>query len=412
MESITYRGGYLHCEDVDLRSIADLAGTPTYVYSQTSVVQRYENIRRAFADYPHLVCFALKANSNLALGKLLAERGAGADIVSGGELYRALKMGIDPRRVIFAGVGKTEIEIAEALQAGILMFNVESEDELLAIDRVAGALGKIAPVALRVNPDVDPQTHPYISTGLKKAKFGIAGEEIIRLYKLARDLPHVEPVGIQMHIGSQLVHVQPIADAVAKLVDLVTQLRREGITLRYLDIGGGMGITYRDEQPEGPDRLASIVLPLIRETGCTLLLEPGRYIVGNGGGLLTRVLYTKDNGIKKFVIVDAAMNDLIRPSLYDAYHEIHSVQQISEQETVDVVGPVCESGDFFARERSIPQVKPGDLLLIGSAGAYGFTMSSNYNARPRAAEVLIHGANARIVRRRETYEDLVRGEEL
>ncbi|MBI2941258.1 MAG: diaminopimelate decarboxylase [Chloroflexi bacterium] len=414
MENLAYVGGYLRCEGVDLRQIAELAGTPTYLYSQQSIVKRFEAMDRAFAGLPHLVCFALKANSNLAIGRVLAERGAGADIVSGGELYRALKMGIRPDRIIFAGVGKTAREIAEALEAGILLFNVESEGELLALDELAGrlGLGKRAPIALRVNPDVDPQTHPYIATGMKKYKFGIAGEQIPRLYRLAQELPNVEPLGIQMHIGSQLVRIQPIVEAVTKIVRLVEALRADGLALRYIDIGGGLGIAYRDETPEGPARLAAAIGPLIQPTGCTLLLEPGRFIVGNGGGLLTRVLYVKDNGVKKFVIVDAGMNDLIRPSLYDAYHEIRPVRETEARETVDVVGPICESGDFFAHDRPVAAVNPGDLLLIASAGAYGFAMASNYNARPRPAEVLIAGDSVRIVRRRETYEDLIRGEEL
>ncbi len=415
MEAFSYRDGTLACEDVSLAEIAAEFGTPVYVYSETSIRDRFRAVDAAYASVPHLICYALKANDNLAIGRILAELGAGVDVVSGGELFRAQRAGFPGRRTIFAGVGKTRPEIAAALDADILAFNVESPAELATIAEVARAKEVIARVSVRVNPDVDPRTHPYISTGLKKSKFGVPAEQVVELYRQARDNPNLEPVGIQMHIGSQLVQVQPIVDAAARLVQLVESLRQEGIALRYFDIGGGLGIRYRDEAPEGPADLAGRVLPLIRDLGLTLVCEPGRFLVGSAGALVTRILYRKENSGKKFVIVDAAMNDLIRPSLYDAYHEIRPVaepaQPAADLETVDVVGPVCESGDFFAHDRPLPPTGAGDLLALLSAGAYGFAMASNYNARPRPAEVLVRGDERRLVRRRETYQDLIRAEE-
>ncbi|MBI4322162.1 MAG: diaminopimelate decarboxylase [Chloroflexi bacterium] len=412
MDFFGYQNGDLCCEGVRLGDIARQFGTPTYVYSQAQIERNYQEIDLAFGGIPHIICYSLKANSNVAIGHLLATLGAGADIVSGGELFKVLKMGINPQKVVYASVGKTAAEIEYALKARILMFNVESQDELGAIDRIAGRVGLSAPIALRVNPDIDAKTHPYITTGMKKYKFGIAVEDAVRMYQYAQMLPNVEVKGIQMHIGSQLVSVEPIGEAVSKMLDLVGQLRQAGVDVAFIDIGGGLGITYRDETPDGPDALASRILPMLREAGCTLVLEPGRFIVGNAGALLTEVLYTKRNSLKKFVIVDAAMNDLIRPSLYDAYHPIFSVTRKDDTETVDVVGPICESGDFFAHERELPRFEQGDLALIGCAGAYGFSMSSNYNARLRPAEVLVSGQDCRLIRRRESYEDLIRGEEL
>jgi diaminopimelate decarboxylase len=407
-----YRCGALVCEGVPLDAVAEIYGTPTYVYSASEIRSRYRALDEAYRSVDHLICYALKANDNLAIGRLLAELGAGVDVVSGGELYRARKAGFPSNRILFAGVGKTRAEIAEALDADILVFNVESPAELELIGEVAAGKGRVARIAARVNPDVDPQTHPYISTGLKKNKFGVAGEDVLALYRRAREHRFLEPVGIQMHIGSQLVHVQPIADAVARLADLVTALQAEGISLRYFDIGGGLGIRYQAEAPEGPADLAELILPTIRELGLTLLCEPGRFVVGDAGALLTRVLYRKENGAKKFLIVDAGMNDLIRPSLYDAYHAIRPVRESSaDLEVTDVVGPICESGDFLAHQRALPTVPVGGLLAVLSAGAYGMAMASNYNARPRAAEVLVSGGTHRLIRRRETYEDLVRAEE-
>jgi diaminopimelate decarboxylase len=411
VEQFQYKQGVLACEDVPLSEIAATYGTPVYVYSEQSIRERFEALDRAYSSVPHLICYAMKANDNLSIVRLLAGLGAGADIVSGGELFRARRAGVPADRIVFAGVGKTRAEIAQAVDEDVLLFNVESTDELDAIASVAKEKERVARIAVRVNPDVDPHTHPYISTGLKKNKFGVPADQVRAVYRRARDDQYLDPIGIQMHIGSQLVHVQPIADAVQRLADLVHELRGDGIELRYFDIGGGLGIRYRDEEPEGPADLATRVLPTIHDLGVTLLCEPGRFIVGASGVLLTRVLYRKENGAKRFVVVDAAMNDLIRPSLYDAYHEIRSVAPCHGAEVVDVVGPICESGDFFAHDRLLPCVQPGDVLAIMSAGAYGFAMASTYNARPRPAEVLVSGTQHRLIRRRETYQDLLRAEE-
>lgn len=412
MNAFDYRDGELHCEGVPLRALAEEHGTPAYVYSQGAIVSAFERIERAYADLPHLTCYALKANSNIGICHLLASRGAGMDTVSAGEIYRALRAGTPPERIVFAGVGKTREEIGYALDVGILQFTVESAAELEAIDDVAAARGARAPIAFRVNPDVDPQTHPYISTGLKKNKFGVPREEVLDLYERAAGMSNVQPQGIQVHIGSQLVKVRPIVDAVERVVALVDELRRRSIDLRYIDIGGGLAIRYRDEDPEGPDVVAEAIKPLIRATGCTLLMEPGRFLVGNAGLLLSRVVYLKQGPAKKFVIVDAAMNDLIRPSLYDSHHEIKPVTRprFASEEVVDVVGPVCESGDFFAHDRALPRLVEGELIVLMSAGAYGFAMASNYNSRPRPPEILVDGDRARIIRARESFEDLVRGE--
>jgi diaminopimelate decarboxylase len=413
LELFQYVRGTLSCESVPLSELADTYGTPLYVYSETSIRQRYAALDQAYASIPHLICYALKANDNLAIARVLAELGAGVDVVSGGEAYKARLAGFPASKTIFAGVGKSRTEIADAIEQDILAFNVESEAELTRIGEVASEKRKMARISVRVNPDVDPKTHPYISTGLKKAKFGVAAESVVLLYRQARDHEFIEAVGIQMHIGSQLLHLQPIVDGVERLAQLVLELRSEGIQLSYFDIGGGIGIQYADQEAEGPSDLAPRVLPIVRELGLKLLCEPGRFLVGQSGALVTEVLYRKENGPKKFVVVDAAMNDLIRPSLYDAYHSIEPLRQpeTSETEVVDVVGPICESGDFFAHDRSLAPVEAGDRVAVLSAGAYGFAMASNYNARPRTAEVLVRGGDHRLVRRRETYEDLVRTEE-
>ena len=412
-EAFTYDDGSLRCKGVSLFDLVETYGTPLYVYNGDYMVANFDALDRAFAAVPHTICFALKANSTIAIGRQFAERGAGADVVSGGELYRAIKMGIPSSKIIFAGVGKSDDEIEYALRSNILLFNVESPAELKRIERNAERLGTVAPISVRVNPDVDPQTHPYISTGMRKAKFGVPGEQVIDMYSSAADSAWLQPIGIQMHVGSQLVSVQPIIDGATKVAEIVDELTRLGIRLEYFDIGGGLGIRYRDEQPQGPDDLASGVIPIVERLGCRLLMEPGRYLVGAGGLLLTRVLYLKHNGFKKFIVVDAAMNDLIRPALYDAYHEIVPVAEMAGPlEKADVVGPVCESGDFFAQERELPALREDDLVGLTSAGAYGFAMASNYNSRPRPAEVLVSGGSARLVRSRETYEDLVRGEVL
>jgi len=413
MSPFRYRDSELCCEDISLRALAAVAGTPTYVYSKAALLESLKGYERAFRDVPHVVCYSVKANSNLGVLSVLAQAGAGADIVSGGELYRALRAGVPSKKIIFSGVGKSRDEMRDALKADILMFNVESRAELRVLDEVALEMGMRAPVALRVNPDVDPQTHPYIATGLKTSKFGIPYDEALAAYQEAATLQGLEVIGADMRIGSQLTKATPVADAVARVVALVKTLRERRIEIRMIDIGGGLGIRYRDETPPTHQEFATLLMPALRESGVTVLLEPGRSIVGNAGVLLTRVLYRKDTGAAKFVVVDAAMNDLIRPSLYGSYHEIVPVDEHGrsrERETVDVVGPICESGDFLAKDRELARVEQEDLLAVMSAGAYGFAMASNYNTRPRAAEVLVDGNRYTIVRRRETYDDLVAGE--
>ena len=414
MPHFEYRNGELHCESTPLRTIADAVGTPSYIYSRAALVGNYRAYDAAVASHPHMIAYAMKANANLGVVAALAREGAGAEVFSGGELFRALKAGVQPKKIIFAGPGKTREEMRDALKADILMFNVESPAELALLDRVAQELGTRAPVALRVNPDVDPQTHPYISTGLRSAKFGIPIAQAPGEYAKAHRLAGIEVVGVHMHIGSQLIKVAPLADALERVVNLVGTLRSEGISIRLLDVGGGLGIRYRDEEPPSPREYAEVVLSAVRQLGVTLILEPGRSIAGNAGILLTRVLYNKETPDKRFVVVDAAMNDLIRPSLYDAYHEILPVREAGGRPalTVDVVGPVCESGDFLAKDRPLRAVDEGELLAVMSAGAYGFVMASNYNARPRAPEVLVDGNRYAIVRRRESYEDLIAGESL
>ena len=413
MSPFQYRDSELCCEEVSLRALAAAAGTPAYVYSKAALLESLAGYGRAFHDVPHVVCYSVKANSNLGVLSVLAKAGAGADIVSGGELYRALRAGIPPKKIIFSGVGKSRDEMRDALKADILMFNVESRSELRVLDEVALEMGVRAPIALRVNPDVDPQTHPYIATGLKTSKFGIPFDEALAAYEDAATMQGLEIVGVDMHIGSQLTKATPVADAVARVVALVKALRERAIEIRMVDIGGGLGIRYREETPPTHEEYAMVLLPALREAGATVLLEPGRSIAGNAGILLTRVLYRKDTGAKKFVVIDAAMNDLIRPSLYGAFHDIRPIDETARaraREIVDVVGPICESGDFLAKDRELAYVEQDDLLALMSAGAYGFAMASNYNTRPRAAEVLVDGNRYTIVRRRETYEDLVAGE--
>jgi diaminopimelate decarboxylase len=413
MEHFAYRDSELCCEEVSLRALAAVAGTPAYIYSKAALLEGLAGYHNAFRDVPHVVCYSVKANSNLGVLSVLAKAGAGADIVSGGELYRALRAGVSPKKIIFSGVGKSRDEMRDALKADILMFNVESRSELKVLDEVALEMGVRAPIALRVNPDVDPQTHPYIATGLKTSKFGIPYGEALAAYEDAAKMQGLEIVGADMHIGSQLTKAAPVADAVARVVALVKALRERGIEIRMIDVGGGLGIRYRDETPPTHEEYATVLLPALREAGVTVLLEPGRSIVGNAGVLLTRVLYRKDTGAKKFVVIDAAMNDLIRPSLYGSFHDIRPVDEAGcarAREMVDVVGPICESGDFLAKDRELPRFEQEELLALMSAGAYGFAMASNYNTRPRAAEVLVDGNRYTIVRRRETYEDLVAGE--
>jgi len=414
MHDFEYKQGELYCDAVPLSRIAKELGTPCYVYSYGTLIRHFRAFDSAFQDVPHIVAFAMKANSNLAILRLMAREGGGADIVSGGELYRALKAGIPANKMVFAGVGKNRQEIRQALDADVLMFNVESSAELRAIDDVAAEMKRKARVALRINPDIDPKTHPYISTGLKKSKFGISAERALEEFKLAASLRHIDVVGVHAHIGSQLTEVRPFVDSLKKVLGLIDILKTHGANIRYLNIGGGLGITYSDETPPLPRELAKAISPLLRDLKCVMIMEPGRVIVGNAGVLLTRVLYTKDGEAKKFVIVDAAMNDLIRPSLYGAYHDIKPVREMpsSKTETVDVVGPVCESGDFLAKDRAMPEAQPGDLLAVMSAGAYGFVMSSNYNSRPRIPEVLVKDGDIHVIRDREDYADLVRGESI
>jgi len=408
-----YRHGQLCCESLPLTKLVDAVGTPAYVYSKAALLESYRAYDHVFKDVPHLVCYSIKANSNLAVIGTLAKAGAGADIVSGGELQRALRAGVPAKKIIFSGVGKTREEMRDALKADILLFNVESLGELRALDEVAREVGTRAPVALRVNPDVDPQTHKYIATGLRSAKFGIPYSQALDAYTEAAQLPSVRVVGIDMHIGSQLTKTSPLADALARVAALVKQLRERRIEVTTVDVGGGLGIRYRDEVPPSHTDYASVLLPVLKELGATVLLEPGRSIVGNAGALLTRVLYYKETDAKTFVVVDAAMNDLVRPAFYDSYHEIVpalEARAAGPTTTADVVGPICESGDFFAKDRTLPRPEEGDLLAILSAGAYGFAMASNYNTRPRPVEVLVDGDRYTIVRRRETFEDLVAGE--
>jgi len=412
MPEFRYQDGEFQCEAVPFRKIAEEVGTPCYVYSHARLLRQYRAFDSAFNDVPHITAYAIKANSNIAILRLLAKEGAGGDIVSGGELYRALQAGIPPQRIVFAGVGKTDDEIRYALKSDILMFNVESSAELLAIDRVAGELHRKARVALRINPDIDPHTHPYISTGLKKSKFGISADRALDEFKLATTLENIEIAGVHKHIGSQLTQVSPYVDALKKILGLVEELKGIGVVIRYLNVGGGLGITYQDEAPPQPRDLAQALSPLLKDLKCVLIFEPGRSIVGNAGVLLTKVLYQKANPDKTFLIVDAAMNDLIRPSLYGAYHEIKPVRELKARKQVlaDVVGPVCESGDFLAKDRMMPLVDPGELLTVMSAGAYGFSMASNYNSRRRIPEVLVREGEIHVIRAREEYSDLVRGE--
>ncbi|MFO7645059.1 MAG: diaminopimelate decarboxylase [Desulfosarcina sp.] len=408
MDYFDYRDGELWAEQVRVRDLAERFGTPLYVYSTRTLTRHYRAFDSAMQGLDHLTCFSVKANGNVGLLRLMGRLGAGVDIVSGGELHRALKAGIDPRKIVFSGVGKQEHEIRQALATDILMFNVESAQEMEKIGRIAAEMSREARISIRINPDVDPKTHPYISTGLKKNKFGLDILEAAGLYLLAKETPFLEPVGIDCHIGSQLTQIGPFAEALGKLLDFVDQLRQSGVTIRYFDLGGGLGITYNDEEPPLPEELGRFIAKSLAGKPLTVILEPGRAIAGNAGILVTRVLYTKRTAVKKFVIVDAAMNDLVRPSFYGAYHRIGEVSpQARQLEVVDVVGPICESADFLAQDRALPVLKPGELVAVFSAGAYGFTMSSQYNSRPRAAEVMVDGDQTALIRRRETYDDLI-----
>jgi diaminopimelate decarboxylase len=403
-----------YCEQVPLADLAHHTGTPAYVYSSQAILENYAAYTQAFGALPHTVCYAVKANSSLAILALLAKAGAGFDIVSGGELYRVLQAGGDPSKVVFSGVGKTAAEVEYALESGIHSFNCESEAELALIDAKASRLGKKAGFSIRVNPDVDAVTHPYISTGLSQHKFGIAIACAAAVYERSRQFPNLVAEGVSCHIGSQILDPSPILEAVDKVLALADQLRGQGHPIRHLDLGGGLGVAYHagEKSPE-IGAFVEMLSSRILASGLTAMIEPGRSIVGPAGVLLTRVLYRKRNGDKEFLIVDAAMNDLIRPSLYRAHHEILPLRKSAlPPVTMDVVGPVCETGDFLARDRSMANAMPGDYLAISTAGAYGFVQSSNYNSRPRAPEVMVEGATWRIIRQRENYQDLVRGESL
>ncbi|MEY4683647.1 MAG: hypothetical protein RLZ25_106 [Pseudomonadota bacterium] len=407
MDYFNERSGRLYAEEIPLTTIAETYGTPLYVYSRATLERHYRAFDHAFGETQHLICYAVKANSNLAVLNVLARLGSGFDIVSKGELERVLRAGGDPSRVVFSGVGKQEDELRYALEVGIRCFNVEVPDELDILNRLAGELGVQAPISLRVNPDVDANTHPYISTGLRENKFGIPMDAAFGEYLRAKALPHLKIVGIDCHIGSQLTKIDPFLDAFDRLLGMVDRLAAEGIFLEHIDIGGGLGIRYNEETPPEPAEYAAAVIDRLKGRNVSLFMEPGRAIVGNAGVLLTRVLYLKSNGEKNFAVVDAAMNDLIRPSLYQAWQAILPVEVPTSKETqsYDIVGPVCETGDFLGKDRELAIV-PGDLLAVRSAGAYGFTMSSNYNSRPRAAEILVDGERAHVVRQRETVEGL------
>ena len=413
MDFFNYRQTQLFAEDVAVGDIADQFGTPCYVYSRATLERHWRAFDEAFKGYPHLICYAVKANSNLAILNVLVRLGSGFDIVSLGEMKRVLAAGGEPGKIVFSGVGKREDEIKAALQAGIRCFNVEVSGELDRINRLAGELGVIAPVSFRVNPDVDAKTHPYISTGLKENKFGIDIQSAIHEYRRAAQMPNIKVVGIDCHIGSQLTETAPFLDALDRVLGLVDQLQTEGIQLKHLDLGGGLGICYRDEQPPLPADYISALLAKLNDRGFEIMLEPGRAIVGNAGILLTKVEYLKPTAGKNFAIVDAAMNDLVRPSLYGAWQDIipANTNSVAEQLTWDIVGPVCETGDFLGKNREL-QLIQGDLLAVRSAGAYGFTMSSNYNSRPRPAEVMVDGADCYLIRSRESFEHLWAGETL
>ncbi len=411
MDDFYYGESGLRCEDAALPEIAESIGTPTYVYSHAALEKAYRELDEAFSGLDHLVCYAVKANGNLAVLRSLASFGAGADIVSGGELYRAMKAGFDPKKVVFAGVGKTGDELMAGLGERILLFNVESASELEHLERFAASHGKTARVSLRINPDVDPETHAHIATGQGQSKFGIPVNEALALAERIEEYRCVDLIGVHQHIGSQITKLAPYADSVEKSAQLVEELKDRGFDIRFFNIGGGLGIRYKDEEVPTPRELVDAIRPALEATGARILCEMGRYIAGNAGVLLTRVIYRKRSGDKNFLVADAGMNDLLRPSLYDAYHEVRPVKDgAATFQQADLVGPVCESGDYLAKDRDLPDAAEGDLLAVMSAGAYGFSMASNYNSRPRPAEVLVRGSRWAVVREREGYADLVKGE--
>ena len=408
MHYFEYKNGLLYCEQVPLDRIADEVGTPAYIYSEETLRRHVRVFDEAFQAVPHLMCYAVKANSNINILRRFAEWGTGFEIISGGELFRVLRAGGSSQKTIFDGPGKTTEEIRYALDSDILFFNVESGAELESIQDIAWRASKRARVSIRANPDVDPRTHPYTSTGMQKHKFGVSLPEARELYRRARNLSNIEVVGVTCHLGSQITQMGPFEEAIASIRQFILELKADGHALKYVDFGGGLGISYDAEEPPSPATYAKSIACGTKDLGLTVILEPGRVIVGNAGILLTRVLLKKTQGEKKFVIVDAGMNDLIRPALYGSHHQMWPVREQAEKEKVDVVGPVCESADFFAQDRDVALLRDGDLLAIMSAGAYGFSLSSNYNSRPRVAEVLVSGDSYGVIRKRETYEDLIR----
>ena len=412
MHHFHYRDGVLCCEAVPIGVIAEQVGTPFYLYSHATLTRHYKAFDQAFEGLDRLVCYSAKANSSQAVLRLFAKLGSGLDIVSGGELHRGLKAGFDPATIVYSGVGKTAGEIDSALEQGIFMVNVESRPELDLVNERAGLLGRRSPIAVRVNPDVDPRTHPYISTGLKKNKFGLSPAAALEVYREAARMPHIEVIGIDCHIGSQITEAAPFRDALARLRSLIEHLAREKISIRVVDVGGGLGITYQDEQPPHPMDYGAAIREGLAGLDVRLVLEPGRVIVGNAGVLVTRVLFRKEGDAKHFLVVDAGMNDLLRPSLYDAFHDVLPVREAAGRKRIaaDVVGPICETGDFLSRDREVPDAAPGDLLAVMSAGAYGFSMASNYCSRRRPPEVLVKDAQFETIRQRQSYDDLVAGE--
>ncbi|MGH8011111.1 MAG: diaminopimelate decarboxylase, partial [Candidatus Binataceae bacterium] len=413
MNYFNYKANQLCAEDVAVSELAARLGTPLYIYSARTLRRHFRVLNEAFAHTDHLICFAMKALSNLSILKLFGDMGAGFDIVSVGELMRCLAAGADPRKIVFSGVGKTDGEIEAALRHAILMINVESRPELHRIAAIARRMNLPAPVSLRVNPDLDPGTHPHISTGHRDSKFGVPLAQVREYYAEARTLAGLEVAGLSTHIGSQITNTAPFSEAARKVATIINQLRADGIEIKYLDLGGGLGIPYQEEPPP-PSAYAAALLGPLGTLGLRIIIEPGRVLVGNAGILVTKVLYVKETDVKRFIVVDGAMNDLIRPVLYEAYHEIQPVERRpgGARAIADVVGPVCESGDFFARERELPEARSGDLLAVMSAGAYGFVMASNYNSRPRAAEVMVNGSEFHVIRERENFDDLIRGEKI
>ncbi len=413
MHDFHFKKSELFCEETRVDAVARAVGTPFYLYSYKTLTDHFRKIKAAFAPVEPLICFAMKSNDNLSVVKTLLNEGAGLDIVSGGELRKALTLKANPKKIVFASVGKTEEEITLAIRAGILLFNVESVPELEEINRIAKKMGRTVQAAIRVNPDVAAATHEWITTGTLKKKFGIDLRSTRTIFKSQKRFSNVKISGLHVHIGSQITTGKPFLRAIKKVIEFINVLRQDGVVLEYLDIGGGLGIIYKDENPQTAQQFADIILPFLQKTGLKIIMEPGRFIVGNAGIFVTKVLYIKDNGYKKFVIVDGGMNDLIRPSLYHAYHEIVPVKtRQSSKFTADIVGPVCESGDFFAKDRAIPKVTKDDLLAVMSAGAYGFTMASNYNARCRVPEVMVKGNKFFLIREREKFQDLIKGEKI